>query len=160
MHTSDMTYIIESTIDAMDISNPTSFKMLIKMTFLMETKNQSVINNQKSHLGFMAIERSELSRLIKEYIRPRPSVKERIENVALVDLDTDSMEDLIEACIYNMAFQVAITWAAYISRYDKEPTVDHKDVAEKYLNYWKAQFTSDEKLMECVTLYRNTYNRS
>lgn len=158
MHKDSISYIVESTVDAMEIDNSTAFKMLIKMTFLMETQFQSVLNKPKSHLGFMAMERSELGRLIKQYIIPRPSVREKIENVSLVDLKKDSMDDIIEACIYNVAFQVAITWAAYISRYDHAPSVDHQSVAEKYLNFWKADFTSDQKLMECVTRYRTVFN--
>lgn len=159
MHKNTINYIVDTTLRDMNIDNTASFKILIKMTFLMESGLQSTMNESKSKLGFMGIDRVQFAQLVKEYIVPRKTIREKIEDVSLVDLKADSIDDLIEACIYNIAFQVAITWAAYLARFDSAPDVHPQAAAEKYLNFWANEYSSDHRIQQCVTLYQNTFNR-
>lgn len=152
-------YIIDTTVDALEIKHSASIKMLIKMTFLMETQFKSVINKEHSRLGFMRMRKDKFKEFVNEYLYLKPELRKKIENTCLVNFKTDRMDDLIEALIYNISLQVCVTYAVYNSKYDKAPEIDVKDVAKKYINFWADEFVSDDLLKECVTRYNVVFSK-
>lgn len=134
-----MREVIKRTLESMSSyqHHNTSTVRLIEVTFLAQSNMQGYLNTTHNpHLyGMMALSEEQLKTFINTKIKTNPSWVRDINDVCLINLYIDSIDDVIEAASYNIAFQIMITMFIYLERTGDFP-IGIDDIISHYFSYF------------------------
>ncbi len=133
-----MRTIIKNTLESMTsyayISD--SDVNLIELTFLEQSDMcHLVISSGATQHGLMGWTYTQLEKFICEVVRINPKFAEDINNIALIDVHNDSIDDIWEACSYNIALQILLTYQFYRHALSDMP-VGIDAVTAVYFKHW------------------------
>lgn len=133
-----MRIIIKNTLNAMESYKhiTDSDVNLVELTFLEQTNMENLIDlNGAETRGLMGFTYDQMESFICEVVRVRPAYAEDIMNIALIDVHNDTIDDMWEACSYNIAFQILLTYQLYRDKLSDMP-IGADAVVNAYFKHW------------------------
>lgn len=139
MNRKDMRKLITDTLTSIDhfYDITKSDVNLIEMTFLMESDMNKIFSDGSiDKRGMFMVTKSKLEEIVMTIIKPSKKAKQNIMEISLVDIDSDSLNDMFEASAYNFAFQILVLFYFYFTKLPDMP-IDLTQCANAYYNVWK-----------------------
>lgn len=134
---------------------------LIEITFLEQSDMEAFVQGDAvERHGLMAWDFKRFETFLNEVVKINTRFAEDINNIALIDVMSDTTEDIWEACSYNIALQVLLTYQFYRHTLSEMP-VGADEVVAVYLKHWPnvSSSRSSKTIAKRLAAWSNEINR-